>query len=539
MKKILSTLIIITLVAASFIGFSGTALAANDSLDVSTTTTELLEGTTVDFAATITAGDANLASYKITYNGSPVWDSGGASLVAGDVKNVSFSMEVTTAMLGNPMHFVLAADSGTDLASDNVTIAKKEPTIKLASSVKVSNKLAPEGGTVKFTFSLENQGDVRLEDITVTAPELNSGKPLRDAFGLDPKQSYDVVYSYTMPGKDIVINPVVNYKYKGTAQEKIVLETVSLTLEERHVVPTLTVDNKNPNAGEDVTFTLKIVNEGNVPYSNMTVLMNGEEVDFPARYLNPGDDYSEDYTMSFQISTDVVFKISLKDHTGNTVSVNSNTISIQLPVDPDAIKDKLTFNISVDRPALTSESTVNFTGNITNSTDYTLTDISVDEPTLGNVYLADELAAASSKKIEFPADINETTTFEFVVTVTDRDGKTYTINAEPITVTVTSVAIEDDEEEFDDAAEVDNPGQELTIDSGGMGTLGVFGIILIVLIVLIIGVGVALLVIWRKGVSTPSRTPGPSKGKGNGRKPSVKKKVFKKPTKSYKDRNNF
>ena len=144
-----------------------------------------------------------------------------------------------------------------------------------------------------------------------------------------------------------------------------------------------------------------------------------------------------------------------------------------------------------------------------------------------------------AKKIEFPADINETTTYEFVVTVTDRDGKTYTINAEPITVTVTSVAIEDDEEEFDDAAEVDNPGQELTIDSGGMGTLGVFGIILIVLIVLIIGVGVALLVIWRKGVSTPSRTPGPSKGKGNGRKPSVKKKVFKKPTKSYKDRNNF
>ena len=236
------------------------------------------------------------------------------------------------------------------------------------------------------------------------------------------------------------------------------MNPLRLRVEERHVVPTLTVDNKNPNAGEDVTFTLNIVNEGNVPYSDMTVLMNGEAVDFPARYLNPGDDYSEDYTMSFQISTDVVFKISLKDHTGNTVSVNSNTISIQLPVDPDAIKDKLTFNISVDRPALTSESTINFNGQYNQTRPTTrLLIISVDEPTLGNVFLADELDAAYSKKLEFSADINETTTYEFVLTVKDRDGKTYTVNAEPITVTVTSVAIEDDEEEFDDAAVVDNP----------------------------------------------------------------------------------
>ena len=538
------------MVAAIFIGVPSTALAANDvTMDVVSNVTELLQAGEVEFTATIINNSgSSIHSEGIVYscNGHQFNKQYDAVILNdGNPVEVNFTCFVEEDMIGKEFTFALVSDYSGSAPTDSLTIARKEPTITLAASVKVSKTLAPEGGTVKFTFSLENQGDVQLDDIVVTAPELNGGKALRDAFSLVPTQSYDVVYNYTMPSSDIVINPVVNYKYDGEAQEEILLDPVELTLEERHVVPTLTVDNQYPDAGEDVTFTLKIVNEGNVPYTNLTVLMNGEEVDFPASRLNPGDSYTENYTMSFLISTDVVFKISLKDHTGNTVSVNSNTISIQLPVDPDVIKDKLKFNISVDRPALTSESSINFTGNINNSTDYILSDISVDEPTLGNVYLADEMPAASSKKFEYSANINETTTYEFVLTVTDRDGKIYTVSAEPITVTVSSVAIEDDDE-FDDAADVDAQGQELTIDSGGMGTLGVFGIILIVLIVLIVGVGVALIVIWRKGASSgpsrpsgPARPSGPSKSGGARKKPGVKKKPARKPSRNYRDRNSF
>jgi len=333
---------------------------------------------------------------------------------------------------------------------------------------------------------------------------------------------------------------VVNYTYDGVKQPAIALEPVTLTIEERHVVPTLTVDNQYPDANENVTFTLKVENTGNVPYTKMTVYMNGEEVDFPASKLNPGDSYSEDYETSFLVSTDVSFKVTLVDHTNQTVSVNSNTISIQLPVDSEALQEKLDFNMTVDRPALTSESTITFSGNITNSSEFLLSDISVDEATLGNVYTADELMAASSKKLEFSTDINETTTYNFVLTVKDRDGKEYTLAADPITVTVSSVAIEDDETEFDDAADVASPGQELTIDSNKVGSLGVLGIISIILIVLIIGVGVVLIVLWRKGASSaPARTSGPSKPRGSVKNAVTKNRTAKKPAKNYRDRNNF
>ncbi len=107
------------MLVASFIGFGTVALAASEFLDVSTTTTELLEGATVEFAATITAGDTDLEGYKITCNGSVCYNSGGAKLLANETKNVSFSMEVTTAMLGNPIEFVLSDDISASLATDS------------------------------------------------------------------------------------------------------------------------------------------------------------------------------------------------------------------------------------------------------------------------------------------------------------------------------------------------------------------------------------------------------------------------------------
>lgn len=542
MKKVISTIIVIAMLAVAFFAFGSTALAAGESLNVSTTVSELLEGAVVDFTATVTAGDTNLVGYKITCNGNTCYNSDGATLLANNSAEVSFSMQVTTEMLGNPISFVLADDSSSNIITDSVTIAKKAPTITLAASGKANKTLAAKGDVITFTISLENQGDVRLDDIVVSAPELNDGDPFRDAFSLEPTQSFDVIYKHTMD-KEMVVHPVVKYKYNGVEQEAKALDPIELTEESRNVKTTLTVDNKNPNAGEDVTFTLNIENEGNVPYTNMKVYMNGEEVDFPANNLKPGNSYSEDYVRSYDISTEVGFTITLKDHHGQTKSVNTNTISIQLPVDTNALSEKLKFNMSVDRPKLTSEGVITFSGNITNSSEYLLSEISVDDETLGNIFRADELPATSSKKIEFPSDINETTTYNFVLTVKDRDGKVYTVNAEPITVEITSAVIEDDDPDFDDAATVDEPTNELTLngDEKNVGKLGILGIISIVLIVLILGVGVALIVLWKKGASTPSRSSGrkPAARPSAKRPPAKRKPAARKPTRNYKDRNNF
>lgn len=542
MKKVISTIIVIAMLAVAFFAFGSTALAAGESLNVSTTVSELLEGASVSFTATITAGDTELVGYKIICNGTVCYNSDGARLAANTSAEASFSMQVTTEMLGNPIEFVLADDSNANITTHSVTIAKKAPTITLAVSGKANKTQADKGSVITLTVSLENQGDVKLDDIVVSAPELNGGKAFRDAISLEPTQSFDVTYKHTMD-KAITVHPVVKYKYNGVEQEAKALDPIELKQAVRKVETSLTVDNKNPNAGEDVTFTLKIENEGTVPYTNMKVYLNGEEVDFPANNLNPGNSYTEDYVRSFDIATDVVFMVTLKDHNGQTRSVNTNTISIQLPVDTTALTEKLKFNMTVDRPKLTSEGVITFSGNITNSSEYLLSGISVDDETLGNIFKADELPATSSKKIEFESDINETTTYNFVLTVKDRDGKVYTVNAEPITVEITSAVIEDNDPDFDDAATVDEPSNELTLngDEKNVGKLGILGIISIVLIVLIIGVGVTLVILWKKGASTPSRNSGrkPAARPSAKRPPAKRKPAARKPTRNYKDRNNF
>ena len=345
--------------------------------------------------------------------------------------------------------------------------------------------------------------------------------------------------------KDITVNATVSYSAGGAAQSPVGVNPIALTLESRKVESTLTVSNDKPTAGEDVTFTLKLVNKGNVPYKNIKILVNGEEKSYPSK-LEANSEVTGDFKMSFQTSTDVSCSISLTDHTGETKQINSNTVSIDLPVDPNAVASKLQFAMNVDRPQLTSAGTINFTGLITNGTDYELTNVKVDEATLGNIFSADTLAAGGKANVPFSADINETTTYSFVLTATDKDGNPYTVNAEPITVTIQAAGTEPTPG-FEDAADVT---ESLAPDSNvSLGSIGTLGIIAIVLVVLIIGVGVTLLVLWKKGQSPKKSTTLPGRSTtpaGRTAAPAGRKKPAssytrkKAPTqKSYRDRNNF
>jgi hypothetical protein len=539
LRKVLSLIVIIAMLAASFIGLGTTALAANDvEFNVVSNVTELLEAGEVEFTATVTNNTGStIYPTGILYscNGHLFNELYDAPIANGDFAEIVFTCFVTEDMIDSEFSFSFESDAPGSSPTDTLTITRKIASIILAASGTASKTLAGVGDLITFSFALENQGEATVDEIVVSAPELNDGDPLRAEFSLVSTQSYTVVYKHTMD-EEIIVNPVVTYTSGGVDQPPIVLTPIELRLESRNVETLLTVDNKNPVAGEEVTFTLRITNNGNVRYTNMKVTMNGEPVDFPANNLNPGNDYTEQYTRSYTVSTDVVFKVSLKDHNGLTVSTSSNTISIQLPVDEADLQSKLRFTMTVDRPRLTSEGTINFTGTVTNASVYQLTDISVDEETLGNVFSATELTASATKQLAFTADINETTTYNFVLTAKDRNGKVYIINAEPIEVTVSSVA--PTPTPFDDAAVIDENGNELTLNNGstGVGSLGPLGIVAIVLLALVVVVGLALLALWRRGKSSsggsPGRSPAPRK------KPTARKPV-KKPSRNYRDRNNF
>ena len=208
----------------------------------------------------------------------------------------------------------------------------------------------------------------------------------------------------------------------------------------------------------------------------------------------------------------------MEDKNDEKKSLSSNTISIKLPVDSSAVNDKLKLVMNVDRPQLTSAGTINFTGYVSNATEYELQDVEVNEASLGNIYSASSLEAGGKASIECTADINETTTYNFVLTATDKDGNNYTINADAIPVTVQ--AAEATPTNFEDAADVTESGQVLDNSKSSFDWSKFFLILAIVLIVAIVGVAVALIVLWKKG-KTPGGRPG-SRLPGRSTSPSGK-----------------
>lgn len=518
LKKHISLILVTVLLLSAVFSFGGVAFASD--FKVTPRTAEMASGGDVVFDYSFYNDSGATISDSIYYGSTAV---AAVSVVNGDTASGSFTMTVTDAMLGQTLTFNLAGMQAT------AKIAKKTLVTKLAATPSVPRTLYGEGETVKFEFKVENQGETTLENIVIKAPEISSS-PIASAFSLAPGESTTKKFSYTM-AKTITVNPTVSYSVGGAAQTPYVMTPIALTLEKRDVKAELTASNKKPAAGEEVTFTLKLTNGGNVPYTNIQILANGEAKDFPSK-LDAGGTQEGTFKMTFQTTTQVSCSISLKDHAGETKQISSNSVTIDLPVDSTAVDSKLSFTMSVDRPQMTAAGAVTFSGMITNGTAYELTNVKIDEATLGNIYTANTLEAGGSAAIQYPANIDATGTYTFVLTATDKDGNQYTKTAEPLTVTIQSVEPEATPQ-FEDAAD---PSATLEPDGNiQMGSIGTLGIIAIILVVLIIGVGVALVVLWKKGQSGGSKRPATP-----GRRPAASP-ARKKPTvqRGYRDRNNF
>lgn len=540
MKKHISLFLVAAMLLTALLSFGSVALAANVTFGITPEPKELASGGNVTFNYDVTS-DTSVSECNIYYNNSPLIPSGLGNLVPNQTASGSFQMNISTDMLGKPLTFEVRGE-GQTLASKSVTIGQRARNVKVAATVKPSRTLAGQGNVVEIAVTVENQGDVDVTGITIRAAGISSN-PLSGAFDLRAGRSHTIKHNYTMGNKDVTFTPTIDFNAAGRA-EKLTLDPITITLESRSVDVTAAASNNNPQPGEEVTFTLNITNNGNVPYTDLTVLLNGESVKAPASRLNAGDSLTGTYTRTFQTSTEVTFTITLKDHTGAVRTVDSNKINIRLPINQSAF-DQMQFTMAVDRPRMTSAGVVNFTGSVINTTTYTLADVIVSEAAFGSIYNQTSLSPSGRANIEWSADINETTEYIFSLTFTDADGNTHTVLADPITVTVQSV---EETPDLGDAVVLEPDS------SGGLGTTGVLLIIAGVLVLLIIGVGVALLILWKKG-KAPGGTKAPPGGRNTpaGRKRpatpargsaprngSTPRGGTKRPvSKSYRDRNSF
>ena len=562
MKKHISIFLILVMVFSIFYGSIGVANAAGVELKMPGSVEMTAAGNTSIEVTVNNNSGADIAAGCVLKMDGNTYGSAFGQILDSDHASQTITVKVEESWFGSSKTFQLVDSSNAVVATASVAFTKKALSVGIGASLSISPAdLAAAGDVIEFKIVVENQGQAKLTNIVVKIPGVNGGKALNTEFVLAAGEKKTVTYQHKVTAA-ATLAPVVYYKVDGAGETlQYAVASKELKLETRDVEMTLQASTTSPQPGEDVTFTVNVANNGNVPYTDVKLTMNGVKLDVPSSKLNPAGSFNAEYKESFLASTEVTFELILKDHKGEIVSI-SKSVSIELPVDDSEISNKLKMSVEVDRPTLTSAGAVTFSGYIQNGTNYTLTNLVVTETTSGaEVYNFALLASYASTSFEYPVNINETTTYNFQLTVSDTAGNSHTVNAEPVTVTITSAE-----------ATPGVSGEEVTpssipIDNNKGSGLGAVVVIAIILVVLIIGVGIALLVLWKqqKGGRPMGRSGGPRPGGSgsngprpngpgpSGPKPSgprsagpVKKRPVAGPvkrkapvTRSYRDRNNF
>lgn len=529
-----------------FAGIGGTAYAAGFNFSVTPRVAEMTSGGEVTFDMYIVnENETSLEGYSIKMDGKTV-HSNAASVAAGQTLPDSFKANVPTEKLGVAITFQLCDSGGNPTEATSTVTIKKSVNVSLDCTVKASKTLVALDDQVTFTFTVQNKGNVKIENIEIFIPEIKSSRLNESAFAREVgSNSHKFEYPYTVK-KFGTFNPKIKYKANGKTYEDD-LTKITLTEEVRQVDVYLSASTTTPEPNEEVTFTLRIENNGNVPYTDLAVTWNGQKMDFPTTKLNPGDKKEKTYSLPFDTSQEVAFIITLKDHTKVVRQVTTNRIDIQMPIDPGSISSNVGFVIESDRPALTAAGIITFSGYVFNDSGYKISEVRVTEPTLGEIFSVSEMETGTKQSINKTVDINETTTYSFTLTVKDRNGQIYTVNHDPVTVEIQDVSDPSPTETVNEAVDISPPPVDKPANP-----LNVWLIIVGVLLLLIIGVGAALVVLWKKG-KTPMRSSAarrPSSSRPSLSRPSPSRPSPSRPRtmggkfsrskgKGFKDRNNF
>lgn len=474
-----------------------------------------LEGGDVNFTVVIQnkQSEKEITDIDIDYSG--ITKQSIASIAAGGTGDTSFVMNIPTNKLGTGLVFNISYSMEGSPYGFNVTakVEKQMPKAELGKKCTVNRLGAPAGEDINFTIILENTGQATLTDMVLTLPPIYNKKlPNQKFSSMVPGTKKTIIYTHTMK-EDVTVTPTVQYKANG----ETVVETFNvknLVIANSGLDLKLSADNKAPALGEEVNFTLKVMNTGNVKMSNISIFNHlQEEVKKGLTLSVGGTGVTYTYKYPFSQTTPVVFTANAKDGDGQIYSYKSNEVVISIPIDQNKIK--LDIKAVANVYELDEAGAVKFKITVTNSGEYSLNEIAVTEPALGDIGVLDTLEAGE-KLFEATANVSKTTTYTFKVTAKDADGVEHTAESLPIEIKVS------------EAPATSNPLSGATdlpdVKTGVKGnTLGTIMIIIGVISALIIAVVAALIIMVRK------EKRGRSKASHAGASKTVK----------YKKRNNF
>lgn len=292
-------------------------------------------------------------------------------------------------------------DSYTKSASASASVVKPGITLtKTVDKPSIDIAQAKPGTVLNYTFTMENTGNTKLTDASITdeLPGISeiSYEWSGAAGEMSVGETQTATATYTLTQEDIdrgyVTNPAsveAQDEHGSTVTDDASVKstiTQSPAIDITKTTDTPTIDDAEP--GDAVTFTIKIANTGNVTLSEVTLddPMCGGKITLPVTALAPGEATTAKVTYELtQDDIDAGEMINTATASGTAPDGDEVTDTasddVTIPESPKISIVKTADEKTIDDAKVGDE--VSFSLNVTNSGNVTLSDIAVDDPQCG------------------------------------------------------------------------------------------------------------------------------------------------------------
>ena len=260
---------------------------------------------------------------------------------------------------------------------NRVTVGDKTSSVDIAVPEIIPDKTANVtdanfGDNVTYTVTVTNDGDVDASQVVIVDQLGNGLKYVSSSDGgvWDEKTNTVTWIVDLAAGKTKTLNVVATVVGYGNVTNSLDVgnKTSKINVNVPEITPNKTVDNKNPNFGDNVTYTIVVSNDGAADAKNVVVkdiLAPGFKF-IEANYGGVYDELTRTVTWIVDVNAkdhvDLTIKVTVEDYgvLTNNVTVGNKTSSVNITV-PEIIPNK---TADIENPNFGDE--VTYTVNITN-----------------------------------------------------------------------------------------------------------------------------------------------------------------------------
>ena len=260
---------------------------------------------------------------------------------------------------------------------NRVTVGDKTSSVDIAVPEIIPDKTANVtdanfGDNVTYTVTVTNDGDVDASQVVIVDQLGNGLKYVSSSDGgvWDEKTNTVTWIIDLAAGKTKTLNVVATVVGYGNVTNSLAVgnKTSKINVNVPEITPNKTVDNKNPNFGDNVTYTIVVSNDGAADAKNVVVkdiLAPGFKF-IEANYGGVYDELTRTVTWIVDVNAkghvDLTIKVTVEDYgvLTNNVTVGNKTSSVNITV-PEIIPNK---TADIENPNFGDE--VTYTVNITN-----------------------------------------------------------------------------------------------------------------------------------------------------------------------------